>query len=73
MQHPAIIRVTVTDGTVFVYGPYEKAEAEELAEALEANPPFDLDAEAESLVTLDDAGLDPRVGYDIPGLEQADA
>lgn len=71
MQHPAIIRVTVTDGTVFVYGPYEKAVAETLVEALEANPPFDLDAEAESLVTLADAGIDPFIGYDIAGMEQS--
>lgn len=71
MQHQAIIRVTVTDGTVFVYGPYEKAEADRLAQALEANPPFDLEAETESLVTLADAGIDPVVGYDIAGTEQS--
>lgn len=58
-NHPAIVRVDTPDGETFVYGPYEKREAEELAELCTGSGSmFDgCEAEAESLITMADADI----------------
>lgn len=53
--HPAILRITLTDGSQLIYGPYSKLEADLLAERLQKTDYWsDCEIEAESLVKYED-------------------